>query len=194
MRDIDAGEQLQNSYNQCQWCQIYTNPETADWFQVTPQIFELYGFVEFMPQRFAVPHVRLLFDIDEVDEDEADFPGELEVDFVVPPSPAGIQFLHERLHFLREIEVRIKENQSITAAETEGLLSLHSAIVTAFSAALQQAGGQVSNEVWQMGEMWFWESDIDIEEDEEDYYYEDEDDEDEDEDEDYPRGEHDDEL
>lgn len=188
-RDIDAGEQLQNSYNQCQWCQIYKNPGQAEWFQVTPQIFELYGFVEFMPQRWAIPHVRLLFDIDEVDEDEADFPGELEIDFIVPPSPAGLQFLHERLLFLREIEIRIKENESITPTETEGLLSLHSAIVTAFSAALQQAGGQVSNAVWQMGQMWFWETDVQMEDDEDE-----EEDYDEEEDDDYQQDEHDGEL
>merc|ERR1711971_43561 len=75
---IPAGQQLHNSYNQCQYDKTCYGIDKS---YVTPQIFLDYGFVEQYPRRFAFDVTGLAlhdeddddeFDDDEFDEDEED--------------------------------------------------------------------------------------------------------------------------
>ena len=75
-RDVQAGEQLQNSYNKCKWCDgLYANADNPEQYYVTPQLFEVYGFTESWPQRWIVPEARLLFDVTEEKQEEEDLHG-----------------------------------------------------------------------------------------------------------------------
>lgn len=129
---IPKGAQLQNSYNQCRWCTIYRNPGNEDSFVVTPQIFELYGFVELYPQRWVIPWVRLLFDIDYLDDDNdnddndqqrqqqrqeqsssssSSQPQKYNVSFPVPPSDEALTFLSDELERLEEFAQKYQKEE-----------------------------------------------------------------------------------
>lgn len=168
-RDIEAGEQLQSSYNQCDWCdEDYSSPPAGpNKYFVTPQIFEWYGFVELYPQRWVVPYARILFNIDEsseAEENEGDEEegSDLEVTFIVPPSRGGIAFLAIQLERLEAFEMDHKSRTDIPEVELQAIMSFRSAIVTAFENAIEQSEGQLSDQVW------LWEED--------EWYIEDEDD------------------
>lgn len=152
-RDVQAGEQLQNSYNKCKWCDgLYANANDPYEYYVTPQLFEVYGFPELWPQRWILPKARLLFDVRESNGD--DDTEELQVDFVAPPSPDGIDFLKARLRTLNKFERKYGNNTDIPRNEHEGIFSLHGAMTRAFSLALEQSVGQISDRVWYMGNNW----------------------------------------
>jgi hypothetical protein len=57
---IEAGQEIFNSYNQCNKCQAKAHSFTSG----TPHILDLYGFTESYPQRWAIGE-DLYFDIDE---------------------------------------------------------------------------------------------------------------------------------
>lgn len=72
-RDIDAGEQLHNSYNECTDCCCYAHT------YVLPDIMRDYGFVEQYPQRWNFDYSWLMFEVDEVFDDDGENTGGLEV-------------------------------------------------------------------------------------------------------------------
>jgi len=159
-RMVQQGEQLQSSYNQCPWCDgQYSNPANPRIYQVTAQLFEVYGFVESIPQRWVIPQFRILFDIvhskrEGAEEDEVD------VDFIVPPSEAGLSFLKHRLNFLESFEKENKDRGDIPGDEYAGLFAFHEAIVKAFSLALEHGKEVVSDQVWSLDEdSWYTEYD-----------------------------------
>lgn len=154
------GEQLQNSYNQCDWCDTFSNPSNGPRsFQVTPQLFELYGFVELIPQRWVIPCHRLFFDIDEDGSD-------LVVDFVVPPSRDGIAFLKDQIEVLQHFETEHRMRSDIPEHELEAIMKLHTAMESAFTLAIEQSKGQITDEVWHWDEDdWYMEDDEESEDD-----------------------------
>jgi len=151
IRDVQAGEELQNSYNKCKWCHgLYANAENPSQYYVTPQLFEIYGFIEAWPQRWILPEARLFFDIEEGEKEQ-----NLQVKFVAPPSPYGLDFLEERLEELKAFQRKLLHiDTDIPQPERNGLSQLHEAVTRAFKLAHEQAYGQVSNEVWRMGRYW----------------------------------------
>eukprot|EP00934_Nitzschia_sp_Nitz4_P008466 Nitzschia sp. Nitz4//scaffold96_size78090//1661//2876//NITZ4_005481-RA/size78090-augustus-gene-0.9-mRNA-1//-1//CDS//3329560534//8456//frame0 len=162
-RDILAGEQLQNSYNRCDWCSFYSNPDSELNFQVTPQIFELYGFVELFPQRWVLPEARLLFDLDIVEPERATYDGELRVDFIVPPSQYGVSYLWHKLQLLDEFSSTHRNRSDIAISELEAIFELHNAMKVAFNAALLHSRGKLTNKVWRFDQhSWFQEPESSI--------------------------------
>jgi hypothetical protein len=155
VRPIKAGEQLQNSYNQCPWCGIYSAPYRADSFVVTPHIFETYGFVELYPQRWIFPQARLLFDIDEANGDGEETG--IEINFVVPPSEQGFKFLKKEERRLKAFAFKNEYNRSPPEHELKAIWEYHNAALTAVSSAIQFADEkQFSNQVWEMEEnQWY---------------------------------------
>ena len=160
IRAVKAGEELVCSYNRCPYCgPIYSNPKDASLFEVTPQLFEAFGFVEPIPQRWVLPQYRLMFDINYANENEPD-EEDLRVDFIAPPSWRALHFLRERLAFLREFEEELKDRTDIPAAELDGLKRFHRALVDAYSLALMFSTGKASERVWSMDENeWYKEGD-----------------------------------
>jgi len=161
-RAVKTGEELVSSYNKCLFCDhLYSNAKDPYSFQVTPQLFEIYGFVEPIPQRWVVPEVRLMFDINYDDEEEPD-ENELRVDFVVPPCWHALHFMRQRLAFLQEFEEELENHMDIPKEELDGLTSFHSALVDAFSLALEFSVGEASEQVWSMDkDDWYKENDFD---------------------------------
>lgn len=161
---------MQSSYNQCKWCDgLYSNPKDAYTYQVTPQLFEIYGFVESVPQRWVIPEYRLFFDIihAEDEDEEAEEDDLVEVDFIVPPSWSGLVFLRQRLQFLEEFEEQIEDRTDIPKDELDGILNFHSALVDAYILAMQHSVGEASERVWLLGEDdWFKENQNDFHNDE----------------------------
>lgn len=162
IRPVKAGEELVSSYSQCPFCDpVHSNPQDDEAFLVTPQLFELYGFVEPIPQRWVVPGVRLLFDVKYANDQEPD-DNELRVDFVVPPCWQAVHFLKKRVAFLREFENELKDRTDIPQVELDGLRSFHNALLKAFSLALDASAGQTSEQVWSLGKNdWYRENEID---------------------------------
>ena len=162
IRDVKAGEELVCSYNQCPNCDhLYSNPKDASTFEVTPQLFEVYGFVEPIPQRWVLPQYRLMFDINYANEEEPD-EEDLRVDFIAPPSWLALHFLRARLAFLHAFEKELKDRTDIPAAELDGLKRFHRALVDAYSLALKFSTGKASERVWSMDENeWYKEGDAD---------------------------------
>lgn len=171
-RPVSAGEQLQNSYNQCPYCiPLYSDPRNPWAFQVTPQLFEAYGFVELLPQRWVLPDMRLVFDIIQSEEEGA-HEDNLEVDYIVWPSQKGLNHLRYRLYELRAFEQKHARRDDIAEHELQAIFSLHHAMITAYTLAIDHSEGYVSERVWQMGshswhfEKWWQDDDEDDTEDE----------------------------
>ena len=177
-RLIRKGEQLQESYNQCRWCKIYTNPDHERGYIVTPQLYEQYGFIESYPQRWVVPGVRLLFDIEEEEDREDEKEDDTttvakttttkrrHVNFVFPPSEKATAFLLKEIVRLANFEATYgqyeeKETDSpIPAHEMDAIWNLHESILSAFTLAYGSATGQTSEDVWDLGEYWYWEGEL----------------------------------
>jgi hypothetical protein len=147
-RVVRAGEQFQNSYNKCPYCKaLFSNPRLPTGFQVTPQLFEQYGFVEDIPQRWVIPEMRMIFDVvystaDDTGEDD------VEVVYAVPPSSRGRHYLRRRLYELALFEEEYGERNDIPDVELEGIFSLHEAMVDAYSLAIDFSEGDMSEKVW----------------------------------------------
>lgn len=154
-RKVNIDEQLQNSYNQCEWCDgLYSNAEHEEGYYVTPQLYELYGFPELMPQRWIIPEARLIFDVEEVNGDADDPTSPLRVNFVAPPSEDGVEFLRTRLQRLREFKEK-HEDANIPKNEKESIFGFYNAVVTAYSLALEQSRAEeLSDEVWELDDTW----------------------------------------
>jgi len=156
-RRVKAGEQLQNSYNRCRWCKIYSNPANEHSFITTPQLFEYYGLIEPYPQRWVVPTpIRLMFDVDEYRR----------VRFVVPPSPRGVAYLRRELERLGNFLRKYDDDDSVATVprhERASIMQYHEVIATAFALAFDSVvvhrETYVSDEVWERGRYWYWEGD-----------------------------------
>ena len=148
-RAIHAGEQYQNSYNKCPSCKaLFSNPPLPGGFQVTSQLFEDYGFVESIPQRWVLPGVRMIFDVVQPQVEDADDEDAVVV-FAIPPSFRGRYYLRRRLYELAVFEDEYRERSDIPEVELEGIFLLHEAIVDAYSLALHHySEGQASEKVW----------------------------------------------
>lgn len=146
---VQAGEQLYNSYNQCNicaWCK--------DWMG-TPEVLILYGFVEQMPQRWLFHYVRVKFDLDWKAQDESS--GELEVKFLVPPSKRGMAFFRNELKRLQDFAQRKKVDAVgtlVPKSEWATIWQYHNALTVAMTHALNSAV-EVSDEVWKRGRYWW---------------------------------------
>lgn len=141
-RRIDAGEQLHSSYNQCNVC-----GGRHDEYG-TPEVFEQYGFVESLPQRWYVHQVRLKFDLVESDDGK----GEPQVKFIVPPSIWGVKFMEEEARRLEQFSKNYRDDKSLAASipplELEIIWQYHDAVLTAFNAAILAAEGKIDEIVW----------------------------------------------
>ena len=103
LRDIKAGEQLQNTYSECMDydCDFgerkYTYPTT--------DIITDYGFLEFYPRRWPLNPTNQM--IAEVDEDLET--GEKSFQWIFEtPSETDIEFISDQLSRLRNIEVQVR--------------------------------------------------------------------------------------
>jgi hypothetical protein len=146
---VKAGEELFNSYNQCNNC-----AEVKDWLG-TPEMFNQYGFVERMPQRWLFHYARVKFDLTWKNEDEST--GELEVNFHVPPSERGMVFLREELKRLKDFEQRRKVDKAdalVPKSEREAFWQYHNALTVAMAHALDSRV-EVTEEVWERGRYWW---------------------------------------
>ena len=141
-RRIDAGEQLHSSYNQCNVC-----GGRHDEYG-TPEVFEEYGFVESLPQRWYVHQVRLKFDLVESDDGK----GEPQVKFIVPPSIWGTHFMQEEVRRLEKFGKDYRDDKDLAAnvppLELEMIWQYHDATLTAFNAAILAAEGKIDEVVW----------------------------------------------
>jgi hypothetical protein len=149
---VKAGEQIQSSYNQCKFCEgLYSNPEDPTWYQVTPQLFEIYGFVEAVPQRWVIPKVRMAFDIIHAEDGDASDGDEFEVDYIVPPSQKGLGYLRHRLQELEDFQEKHMSRTDIPKDELGGIFYFHAAVANAYSLALEHSPGEMSERVWHLG-------------------------------------------
>mmetsp|Transcript_28396 Transcript_28396/g.64957 ORF Transcript_28396/g.64957 Transcript_28396/m.64957 type:complete len:412 (-) Transcript_28396:307-1542(-) len=147
-RKVEAGEQLYASYNQCNACQ-----NRIDNFG-TPEMFQNYGFVEPMPQRWFIEKVRVKFDIDEKEDGTG-----LKLTFKIPISKRGMLYFQKELHRLKNFEKRYRNNSKIASMvpknELSALWQYHDAVITAFELAYRTGEGQTTNYVWKLGDDWW---------------------------------------
>lgn len=125
-RSVEPGEELQSTYNQCEWC----NPMAL----TTPELFEVFGFVESSPQRWYIPLFNISFEVSYGDDGELLF-----FDFIAAPGERGLTYLQHRLMELKRFEQENKGRTDIPKVELDGIFQFHEAVVNAFSAALEQA-------------------------------------------------------
>lgn len=141
---VSAGQQLFNSYNQCNIvCQDY-----YDWFG-TPELFQAYGFVEPYPQRwlFDLARIKLELNIDEK--------GEEVVEFLVPPSKKGIDMLKIELERLDEFSKKYRStNMGVPKNEWTLLWEYFDALHNALSRAIE-SDVPLSEEIWEMHHDWW---------------------------------------
>ncbi|KAL3919869.1 MAG: hypothetical protein SGARI_007096 [Bacillariaceae sp.] len=156
-RDLEAGEEIRNSYNKCEWCKSFSNSPSYGHIFVTPMIFEHYGFIEPVPQRWIVPSYRLFFDV--VKEEGSDA---LKAHFAVPPSPYGVKHMQQEIErlggFLKQLNDK-SSNHSIPAIESNTIQEYGQAILTAYTVAIQEVDNNstVSDEVWYRHADYWWE-------------------------------------
>ena len=95
-RDIEAGEQLHRSYNECIDCCCYAHTYTL------PDIMREFGFVEQYPQRWNFRSSWLMFEVDEVfDENDENTDAVEVIWFSDPPDDFdGLHVLHGQLRRL----------------------------------------------------------------------------------------------
>ena len=139
-RSVSSGEELYNSYNQCNVCQDY-----QDWF-TTPYLFKSYGFVEQYPQRWLFDLCRIKFDLDIDDES-----GVETVNFLVAPSKGGMGAMKKELGRLDTFseQYRSKNDVGMPDHEWKSLWEYYDALHNAISRALE-SDELVSEEVWEM--------------------------------------------
>lgn len=157
-RDVEAGEEIRNSYNQCEWCEAFSNSPSERLIFLTPMIYEHYGFVESYPQRWIVPKFRILFDVEEVEGEE----GVLNATWAVPPSPLGVDFLRSDINRLEAFADRLdRANSDLSEVELNGLKDYHKSILAAYKIAYDTSLNQsLSDEVWYLGRDYWWHEDV----------------------------------
>mmetsp|Transcript_7573 Transcript_7573/g.8672 ORF Transcript_7573/g.8672 Transcript_7573/m.8672 type:complete len:425 (+) Transcript_7573:126-1400(+) len=140
-RSVQAGEEIYNSYNQCDECE-------SKEYMGTAEILMTYGFVESIPQIWFLYYGRLKFELDWKDEDEST--NELVVNFLVTPSKRGLSWLRAELKRLLEFEDLNRKNfgASIPESEWNTIWRYYDAMVLAFTKALESAT-ETSEKVWE---------------------------------------------
>jgi hypothetical protein len=104
LRDIKAGEQLQNTYSECMdydcdFGEIKYSYHTAD-------VFNDYGFLEFYPRRWPLNpgNSKMIAEVDEdLETGEKSFQWIFET-----PSEKDVEFISDQLSRLRKIEVQVR--------------------------------------------------------------------------------------
>ncbi len=150
-KKITKSEEIYNSYNRCNICHEYFDHVG------TPEIFNMFGFVEFMPQRWLFDFARVKFDLDWRDADEST--GDAVVSFLVPPSERGIALLQEELDRLSLFAAHRDDDPKdagIPASEWQSLWQYYDALHYAVSCAVQQSSkGNMTDDVWKLDENWW---------------------------------------
>ena len=144
-QSISSGEELFNSYNQCNVCQEY-----QDWF-ATPDLFKSYGFIEQYPQRWLFDLCRIKFDLD-IDNES----GVETVNFLVAPSKRGMEAMRKELERLDAFskQYRSKNDVDIPDHEWKSLWEYYDALRNAIARALE-SDVPISDEVWEMPHNWW---------------------------------------
>jgi len=137
LRDISEGEELHNSYNQCNDC----DSRRKDYG--TPEIFQDYGFVESYPQRWVFPLRRLTplsrsrskvvsFDLD-LDDNQ-----ELMIFWNRDPPAGALVWLKGQLKRLKKVgKLKLeKQDASILDQEWDAIKKYYDALVVAFTKAV----------------------------------------------------------
>lgn len=156
-RRVEKGEQLVNSYNQCELC------GNRFYDYTTIDIFLDYGFVESYPQKWMIDEVRLKFEVMEP-EDGSDG---LKIKWTMPPSVWGVAWLKDEVARLRQF-AEDKQNdteleKSMPQHEYDMVWMLQKAALSAFEAAAKQSEGLTSGAAWKCDLGWWevedWEED-----------------------------------
>ena len=115
IRDIEAGEQLHRSYNECIDCCCYAHTYTL------PDIMREFGFVEQYPQRWNFCSSWLMFEIDEVFDENDENTDALEIIwFSDPPDDFdGLHFLHGQLRRLERMYDDVLARASLLESDHE---------------------------------------------------------------------------
>eukprot|EP00581_Thalassiosira_minuscula_P006467 CAMPEP_0183737202 /NCGR_PEP_ID=MMETSP0737-20130205/51309_1 /TAXON_ID=385413 /ORGANISM="Thalassiosira miniscula, Strain CCMP1093" /LENGTH=428 /DNA_ID=CAMNT_0025971431 /DNA_START=157 /DNA_END=1443 /DNA_ORIENTATION=- len=163
---IQAGEELYNSYNQCNICDEYW-----DWFG-TPYMFLQFGFVEPIPQRWLFDFARVKFDLEWKDGDEES--GEVEVNFLVPPSKKGMDLLQEELTRIKSFaelhrNKSYEEYEGISEYEWNSLWEYYDALHDAMSYALE-SDAALTDSVWSLSDDWWVKDGSTVAADEEEHF------------------------
>eukprot|EP00571_Detonula_confervacea_P014899 CAMPEP_0172306364 /NCGR_PEP_ID=MMETSP1058-20130122/7441_1 /TAXON_ID=83371 /ORGANISM="Detonula confervacea, Strain CCMP 353" /LENGTH=540 /DNA_ID=CAMNT_0013018219 /DNA_START=146 /DNA_END=1768 /DNA_ORIENTATION=- len=160
IRDIAPGEQIFISYNRCNACwfdETYKDCTSYSHYG-TPQLFDIFGFVEEFPQMWS-------FEMNVGDEDHAEWDdlkfclekrdddGPLLVTFGDNYSPypddevphmGNVQYLSNHLVRLTELESSLKEDskmmESMPKYEWDMAWTYHQAVMTSISAAMLASG------------------------------------------------------
>lgn len=150
-KKITKSEEIYNSYNRCNICHEYFDHVG------TPEIFNMFGFVEVMPQRWLFDFARVKFDLDWRDADEST--GDVVVSFLVPPSERGIALLQEELDRLSLFATHRDDDPKdagIPASEWQSLWQYYDALHYALSCAVHQSSnGNMTDDVWKLDENWW---------------------------------------
>lgn len=150
---IKAGDELYNSYNQCNICYDYHD------HMGTPEIFLHFGFVEPMPQRWLFDFARVKFDLNWKDGDETS--EEVVVNFLVPLSEKGKHLLQEELTRLKSFaamhrNTSYEEYENMSKYEWESLWQYYNALHDAISYAVEQSNNvEMTNGVWKLDDDWW---------------------------------------
>ena len=142
---VSAGEQLFNSYNQCNICQ-----DSVDWFG-TPEMFKTYGFVEEYPQRWLFDLYRVKFDLVNNTETGTEY-----VNFLAPPSKRSIDMLQLELERLSQFSEQYRSNDNVCMPDSEWKLlwEYYDALYNAISHAVE-TDEPLSEEIWNMPHDWW---------------------------------------
>mmetsp|Transcript_5713 Transcript_5713/g.16923 ORF Transcript_5713/g.16923 Transcript_5713/m.16923 type:complete len:581 (-) Transcript_5713:69-1811(-) len=142
-QDIMAGQQIYNSYNQCNQCG--SRQESFG----TPEMFESYGFVEPYPQRFIIEDVEYQYEDDgndgdgddtnenEDDDDEDDTPL-----FFFEDEFSGDDDEMPTIHF--RIKFDVDQNPVTNRTEVNFLAPLHEGAIGFMEAELERLNGLAS--------------------------------------------------
>jgi len=136
-RDIEAGEQLHISYNECTDCHIddfsYAHTYTL------PYIMKDYGFVEQLPQRWNFDSSWIMFEVDEVVDEDGENTGALEVIwFSDPPEFNGRHFLRGQLRRLQRMYNDVLARAALLESDHEKrvIVNFYDALSTALDVAI----------------------------------------------------------
>lgn len=132
-RDIDQGEQLYLSYNECTDCCCYAHTYTL------PDFIRDYGFVEQYPQRWNIDSSWIMFEVDEVLDENGENLGALEVIwFSDPPEFSGRHFLHGQLRRLQRMYDDVLARAALLESDHEKrvIVNFYDALSTALDVAI----------------------------------------------------------
>jgi len=150
-RDIQKGEEIYNSYNECNRCGV--RGSTFD----STDMFTFYGFVEDYPRRFTIDQVRLKFKIVEkeevflkvhAEEPEKKVNSEKVVKFALPPSDWGVIYMQDEIKRLEQFKLDYVNDGSVTQSELDSIWNYYDATLEAYRLAVEASENITSNVVW----------------------------------------------